>query len=129
MSMPEGTSLHDLCVDVSGDLAQIQHGLATAGASPQATQAIEHMRQIVEQMAITLAKAPDVEEAAKSGPAAGPQGPMAPQGPPSGAPPAAQGPPNNTPGARGGPPPSGPFGAAAQQLHQDMQGNAQGAAR
>lgn len=128
MASDPNSSLHDLCVNITSDLSQLQHGLATAGASPQALTSLSHMQEIMGEMTKVLAKSPEVEEAAKSGPAAGPAGPMAPEQPAPQAQPE-QGPSNNTPGARGGPPPSGAFGAAAQQLHQAMSGNAQGAAR
>lgn len=127
MAIDPNASLHDTAVDVSAGISKLITGLAHAGASPQAVQALSHMKQIVDQMVKVLAESPDVESAAKNGPAGGPQGPMAPQTPANGSP-GDSAPSNPTPGAPGGPPPNGPFGAAAQQLHQAMSGNAHGAA-
>jgi len=126
--MPINTSMHDLCVDISSDIAQLQKGLAHAGASPQALTALSHAKSIFDTMTKVLAQSPDVEHAAQNGPAGGPQGPLAPQTP-ANATPGDQGPANPTPGAPGGPPPRGPFGGPAQALHQAMSGNARGASR
>lgn len=113
-----GKSLHDRAVDASADIKAIAQGLAHAGASPQSVQALDAMAQTMDQIVKILAQAPDVEHAAKNGPAAGPQGPLAPppEGPPHG------NPGGLAPGAVGGPPPNGPFGPATAALHHAMTG-------
>lgn len=130
-------SIHDLLAVASANIRKAMVGLAHAGASPQAIKGLGVMADTLDPIVKSLAGAPEVEEAAKNGPVVGPegeggpQGPMAPQtpgnenpGPP--APPPAGRIPGRAPGAIGGPPPNGPFGPAAQQLHNAMRAGKSG---
>lgn len=111
-----GKSLHDMAVDAAADLRRLAVGLAHAGLQPQNVQPLTVMATSLDQTAKILAKSPDVEENAKSGPpppdgGSQPPPPDGGQGAPPPGPPQA-GPPMGRPG---------PFGAATQSLHQQTQ--------
>lgn len=110
MAMPkdpdEGKSLHDCAADAVQDLHRLQTGLAHAGATPQALKAIGAMVATLTPIVKALAASPQVEEAAKSGPAEPQPVELAQQ---------SQGPPQPPMGR------PGPFGQATQELHQAAQ--------
>lgn len=119
-----GDSLQQLAHDAEAKVRLLAQGLAHAGASPQALKGLSTIAQTLHAVSQSLASSPEVEDAAKNGPGVddqgngGPQGPLAPQTPANKSAPV----PGAAPGSPGGPPPNGPFGAAAQHLHQAMNG-------
>lgn len=93
--MADAANLHDLAVQVQGDLSKLAHGLLQVGADPQGVQQVQQMAEFVGKIVQVLAQGPVGSQPANGGsqpeqgqpPQAAPAGPpqAAPQGAPQGA--------------------------------------------
>lgn len=90
--MADAANLHDLAVQVQGDLSKLAHGLLQAGADPQGVQQVQQMSQFVGKIVEVLAQGPVGTQPAGEGqqPEQGQPPQAAPAGPPQAAPQGAQ---------------------------------------